>query len=61
MLEYSKTILEKVSFDAGLFEKEFRKLKRWLLRKERTELEKWCKAKFSATHPKLISKLVTKK
>jgi hypothetical protein len=30
MLEYGKLILEKVSFDSGLFMKELRKLKRWM-------------------------------
>lgn len=58
MLEYSKTVLEKVSFDESLFEREYRKLKRWLLKNERIELEQWCKNRFSGLHPVLISKLV---
>lgn len=60
MLEYSKEILQKVSFDAWLFEREFKKLKRWLLRKERQELNKWCVQKFADVHPQLVSKLVRK-
>ena len=30
MLRYCKVILEKVSFDKGLFRKEYRKMYRWL-------------------------------
>ncbi len=46
MLEYSKTILEKVAFDEFLFQKELRKAKRLLNRAEIKELEKWCSTRF---------------
>lgn len=47
MLEYAKLILEKVSFDHRLFMKEFRKIKGWMHKEERQELEKWCRSQFS--------------
>jgi len=46
MLEYSKLILEKVSFDAHLFEKELLKAVKQLLKEEVKELMKWCEIKF---------------
>lgn len=46
MLEYCKTILEKVSFDKHLFEKELGKSIRVLLKDEAIELLYWCKLKF---------------
>jgi hypothetical protein len=46
MLEYTKTILEKVSFDRKLFEKELRKALRYLLEPELRELERWCMERF---------------
>ncbi|WP_071885366.1 hypothetical protein [Rufibacter tibetensis] len=45
-LQYSKFILLKVSFDAVLFEKEFRKCLRLLLIHEIRELKRWCRATF---------------
>lgn len=56
MLEYTKLILEKVSFDKLLFEKELRKSKRWLIRKELKEFEQWCKTKFGRLYPDIISR-----
>lgn len=61
MLEYSKIILEKVSFDAFLFEKEFRKFRKLLQRGERSELEHWCHINYYTVYPDLISKLILKK
>lgn len=46
MLEYSKMILEKVSFDPGLFKKELYKALNKLLTPEISELKKWCVEKF---------------
>jgi hypothetical protein len=46
MLEYTKTILEKVSFDRKLFEKELRKAIRYLVEQELKELERWCMERF---------------
>ncbi len=47
MLEYSKLILEKVSFDRFLFEKELLKCLNLLIMEEARELRVWCKNKFS--------------
>lgn len=43
MLEYSKLILKKVSFDSGLFEKELRKSLNYLMPDEAEELLTWVK------------------
>ena len=42
MLEYSKIILENVSFDAQLFRKELLKAVKTLVDEEREELLMWC-------------------
>ena len=41
MLDYTKTILQKVSFDARLFAKELKKAISWLLPSEIEELKIW--------------------
>jgi hypothetical protein len=41
MLEFSKTILNKVSFDRFLLQKEYKKCLTYLGREEQTELNKW--------------------
>ncbi len=41
MLEYTKTVLQKVSFDAKLFSKELKKALSRLLPGEIEELKKW--------------------
>ena len=46
MLEYYKQILEKVSFDPQLFEKELKKAISHLWEDEARELILWCKAHF---------------
>jgi hypothetical protein len=46
MLEYVKTILEKVSFDDKLFKKEFEKAVNMLLPEEVTELISWIRKNF---------------
>jgi hypothetical protein len=46
MLEYTKLILEKVSFDRRLFEKELKKAIRYLIEPELRELELWCMERF---------------
>ena len=46
MLEYIKTILEKVSFEPFLFEKEYNKAKVYLSNDEMNELSYWCSLKF---------------
>lgn len=58
MLAYSKMILEKVSFDALLFRKEMRKLKRWMHARDGKERDRRCKEKYHSFlfHYNLISK-----
>ena len=46
MLNYFKTVLAKVSFDAKLFEKELRKAIKTLVVEELQELRVWCYANF---------------
>lgn len=46
MLEYCKTVLEKVSFDPLLFEKELTKSFNWLDENEKGELAKWSSKTF---------------
>jgi len=44
-------ILEKVSFDPALFEKEFRKAAGRLVPGEMDELKKWCSHRFPPMQP----------
>jgi len=46
MLEYSKIILENVSFDAQLFRKELLKAVKTLVDVEREELLIWCVSRY---------------
>lgn len=46
MLDYSKVILENVSFDADLFIKELRKALQRLLEPEAEQLMCWCLARY---------------
>ena len=50
MLEYIKIILQKVSFDRRLFEKELRKAIRMLMPAEVKRLRLWCYENYSTTH-----------
>ncbi|MEO1011419.1 MAG: hypothetical protein AAFX53_08950 [Bacteroidota bacterium] len=52
MLEYSKTVLRKVSFDAKLFLKELKKALKRLLPEEVEELKLWLK-QFVTDKPEL--------
>ena len=47
MLEFSKKILSKVSFDKNLFRKELRKSTVWLNKKEVVTLKIWALTTFS--------------
>lgn len=47
MLELSKKILHKVSFDRKLFKKELTKACRWVKKEERLALKAWCLATFT--------------
>lgn len=53
MLEYSKMILEKVSFDAQLFQREFRKAISKLLPCDANELIQWCSTRYGEKFPVL--------
>lgn len=50
MLNYVKTVLTRVSFDARLFEKELRKAIKMLIAEDITELKSWCYANFGSHH-----------
>ena len=54
MLEYIKIILQKVSFDRRLFEKELRKAIRMLMPDEVKRLKMWCYEKFAAIHQPVL-------
>lgn len=56
MLEYCKTILTRVSFDARLFEKELRKALRNLVSDEIRELKIWCYSMFKAEHGLILDR-----
>ena len=47
MLEFSKKILSKVSFDKTLFRKELQKSVRWISKKEMTHLKVWTLTTFT--------------
>ncbi|MBX2844203.1 MAG: hypothetical protein KTR26_20725 [Flammeovirgaceae bacterium] len=53
MLEYSKTILEKVSFDLKLFERELVKAIDHLIGEEVKDLRIWCETNFSGHYQEL--------
>lgn len=59
MLEYVKMILEKVSFDKSLFEKELKKGIKELANTEIQELKEWCYQRFSF-YQSVLNKIFTK-
>ena len=56
MLSYVKVILEKVSFDRYLFEKELRKSIARLVPSELEELKAWCYEQFSTPYQMVLDK-----
>lgn len=54
MLEYSKLILEKVSFDPELFKKELGKCIDWVGKYDQKVLLLWCVAKFGNEYRDVI-------
>ncbi|SDL78822.1 hypothetical protein SAMN05421823_108114 [Catalinimonas alkaloidigena] len=59
MLDYVKLILQKVSFDKTLFEKELRKAIARLMPVEVEDLRHWCYAKFSEMHYMVLDRCFT--
>lgn len=59
MLEYVKTILEKVSFDSHLFEKELRKSINELIKDDIEELKRWCYDNFGHRHSHILNQCFT--
>lgn len=57
MLEYAKIILQKVSFDALLFEKELRKALVELGKDEPSQLYTWCMDFFGDVYPDAIQRV----
>lgn len=55
MLEYSKTILAKVSFDKNLFEKELAKAIK-LVGSEVKALKQWCYEQFNNVYHQILNK-----
>lgn len=54
MLEYSKTILQKVSFSPALFGKELKKSIQWLKKDEAYLLRAWCLLTFGDLYMDVI-------
>ena len=54
MLEYCKTILQKVSFSPQLFRKELKKSTRWLQKDEIYLLQAWCILTFGDIYQDII-------
>lgn len=54
MLELSKTILKKISFDRQLFKKELGKAKNWVKPNEALILKVWCLAQFGHIYKDII-------
>lgn len=58
MLELSKNILRKVSFDHALFYKELSKALKWLQNTEEIQkLKEWCMLEFGQSHRLILQKV----
>lgn len=57
MLELTKKVLKKVSFDAFLFQKELYKALKWITDAEEVKkFREWCIIEFGSTYPIVIKK-----
>ncbi len=56
MIEYVKTILEKVSFSRYLFERELRKGLLFILPTEIKEFKDWCYSMFGQVHESILNR-----
>lgn len=56
MLNYFKTILSRVSFDAKLFEKELLKAIKSLIADEIQDLKNWCYTNFGNEHEAILNR-----
>lgn len=56
MLNYFKSILTRVSFDALIFEKELRKAIKSLIGEELSELKAWCYTNFGNQHETILNR-----
>lgn len=54
MLELSQQVLQKVSFDPGLFRKELHKAVRWVGQRDQLLLKAWCLATFGHMYKDVI-------
>lgn len=54
MMEFSKQVLQKVSFDRRLFKKELMKARRWLGQHDQLVLKAWCLATFGHMYKDVI-------
>lgn len=62
MLELTKKILKKVSFDAFLFQKELNKALKWITDAEEVQrFREWCIVEFGATYPIIIKNAFSEK
>ncbi len=58
MVELSKKILTKVSFDPQLFQKELLKALRWINdQHDLKNLKEWCLREFGHVHPQILRKV----
>ncbi len=55
MLEFTKSVLTKVSFDRLLFKKELMKAKKWLSADELHHLRTWCQQRFGSVYGDVIN------
>ena len=57
MLEYTKIVLEKVSFNRDLFKKELVKSRKLLKEDEIELLQNWCRMSFTEKYPDIIGEV----